>query len=373
MLIPRLRMGGAEVQVLSLVEHLDKSQFAVSLVCLNSGAEEMEALARPHVDSFATLDFHWRYFPFSFARLIGRLRRGSFDVVHCHLPLADVLGRAAGWLAGVPIRVTTEHGKFLGKPWYHLALEWMLLPITDARICVSTDIVEIRRRREGTPERKLVYIPNGVDAARFRNPRRTRGEVMAELGWETSRPFVLSVGRLEPEKNYELLVWAIDRLRGGLPGVACLLVGEGSRRRDLERLIDSLDLGSSVKLAGPRSDIPDLLAAADVFVLSSLREGLPVSLLEAMAAGRAIVATSVGGISDALRPGENGMLVPSGDVDKLAEALGMVLGDEALRLRLGRAAAADVDRTYRIETIAARTGALYRELFDGKAAMRNRP
>jgi len=370
-LVPKLRMGGAEAQVLSQLEHLDPSRFTAALVCLNAGDGAMEERARRSVESIDIIGFRWRRFPISFAKLAACLRRGRFDVVHCHLPLADALGRIAGWLSGVPVRVTTEHGKFLGKRRCRLVLERMLVPITDARICVSRDILEIRRMREGTPAAKLLYIPNGVDTVRFRTPSRGRAAVMAELGWDAARPLVLAVGRLEPEKNYELLIRAIGRVRSNRPDVACLLVGDGSRRDGLARLVTSLGLGEAVKLAGARGDIPDLLAAADVFVISSLKEGLPVSLLEAMAAGKAIVATAVGGVPEALRDGENGALVESGDEEGMARAVAALLGDDALRVRFGRAAAADAESTYAIEKVVGKIEALYIDLVDRKSKGRS--
>ena len=365
-ILPKLQIGGAEMHVLSLLRQIDPARFAVSLMCLSPGNSRMEEEAGRRVESFMTVRFRWRRCLVSFAKMTRFLRAGRFDVVHCHLPPADTVGRLAGWFAGVPVILTTEHGKFLWKPWYYLAIERMLNAITDARICVSRDIMEIRKRREGTPGRKLVYIPNAVDTVRFRSPSRDRARVFAEFGWDPAQPLVIAVGRLEPEKNYELLVRAIDRLRPRFPSIRCLLVGDGSRRAALANLVDSLGLASRVTLAGARADIPDLLGAADVFVLSSLKEGLPVSLLEAMAAGRGIVATSVGGVPETIRDGESGLLVPSGDVEALAGGIARLLADEGLRARLGRSARDDVERDYDVRKIVGRIESLYEETYRKK-------
>jgi len=294
--------------------------------------------------------------------MVRYLKRGRFDVIHCHLALADSLGRFAGLCAGVPVRMTTEHGKHLWKSRLYLLFERLIAPATDARVCVSKDILEIRKIRERTSAAKLFYIPNGVDTAVFGNPNRIRAETMSEFGWKEADPFIISVGRLEPEKNYELLIRAVERLRARFPAIRCLLVGEGRSREQLVSLAESLDLGDRVKLAGARDDIADLLGAADIFVLSSFKEGLPVALLEAMAAGKGIVATSVGGIPEAIRGGENGFLVPSGDLDALAEAIGRLAADTALRERLGRAARAEAMRAYAIEKIVRRIEELYTSL-----------
>jgi glycosyltransferase involved in cell wall biosynthesis len=366
-ILPKLQIGGAEMHVLSLLKQIDPERFAVSLMCLSPGDSRMEEEAGRCVESFVTVHFRWRRCLVSFAKMTRFLKAGRFDVVHCHLPLADSLGRLAGWFAGVPVLLTTEHGKFLWKPLYYLAFERMLVPITDMRICVSRDILEIRRRREGTPERKLVYIPNAVDTVRFRSPSRGRASVAAEFGWDPAHPIVIAVGRLEPEKNYELFIQAIDRIRPRFPSIECLLAGDGKRRAALASLVGSLGLGPHVVFAGVRADIPDLLGAADVFVLSSLKEGLPVSLLEAMAAGKGIVATSVGGIPETIRDGENGFLVPSGDVEALAGGIASLLADEGLRVRLGRSAREDVERDYDLKNVVRRIESLYEETYRKKA------
>lgn len=365
--LPKLRIGGAEMHVLSLLKQIDRSRFAVSLLCLGPGDPRMEDEAKRSVESFETVRFRWRRLPAALSAMTRFLRAGRFDVVHCHLPPADLVGRLAARLAGVPVIITTEHGKFLWKPWYYLAVERMLAGITDVRICVSGDIMEIRRRREGTPARKLVHIPNAVDTARFGSPARDRAAVRAEFGWDPAAPLVVAVGRLEPEKNYELLLRAVDRLRTSVPGVRCLVVGDGTRRAALAELVDSLGIAAHVRLAGARADIADLLGAADVFALSSLKEGLPVSLLEAMAAGRGIVATAVGGVPETIRDGENGLLVPSGDAPALAAGIARLLSDGGLRARLGSAARAAAERDYDVKTIVARIENLYVETHRRKA------
>jgi glycosyltransferase involved in cell wall biosynthesis len=372
--IPKLEIGGAEFEVLCLAKHLDKSRFDLSLLCLSPGLDEMELEAKTHLETFAVAGFRSRYLPFSLARMVRWLARGHYDVIHCHMPMADVIGRIAGWVAGIPVIVTTEHGKFLGKPWYHVLLERALNPITDMRICVSEDILAIRHKREGTPLSKLVRIPNAVETERFRGPHRNRAAVMAEFGWEPLDPLVVSVGRLEPEKNYALLIEAMERVISRFPRAKCLIVGGGSCREELRARVESSGLASHVTLPGPRSDIPDLLSAADVFALSSLKEGLPVALLEAMAAGRAVVVTSVGGMPEAITNGDNGFVVPADSAERLAGAIGSLLDDKGLRVKFGEAARAKAERDFSIDQVAHRIAALYTDLYRVKAGKtRGRP
>jgi hypothetical protein len=143
-ILPKLRIGGAEIQVMHLVENLDPKRFEVHLCLLNEGDRSMEEQAGRHAESIERIDFRMRYLPLRFCRLYRYIRKNRFDVLHCHLPLADLLGRIAGRLAGVPVLMTTEHGKHLWKAWWHRLLERILAGSTDIRICVSHDILELR-------------------------------------------------------------------------------------------------------------------------------------------------------------------------------------------------------------------------------------
>jgi glycosyltransferase involved in cell wall biosynthesis len=328
----------------------------------------MESEAKRYADSFYHLGFRWRFLPFAVLKLARYLREQEFDVIHCHLPPADWIGRLAGWLGGVPVRVTTEHGRGLWKSPLRTVLDRMLNGITDLRICVSRDILEIRARREGTPRDKLEYLPNGVDLALFESAARSKQDVMREFGWASSDPLVVSVGRLVEEKNYPLLVDSIAAVRERIPTIRCVIAGKGRRREEIDSRIREAGLGGNVRLAGSRSDIVDLLHAADVFVLPSLREGFPVSLIEAMACGKAIVATDVGGIPDAISDGENGILVEPGDARPLTEAIQKLLADRALTERLGRAALATAGEKFSLRHTVQRTKEIYFDLYRRKTS-----
>ncbi len=367
-LIPIFDLGGAEVQVLDQLRVLDRSGMRVSVCCLTSGDRRMERQARRYADSFFNLGFRWRFLPFALLRLARYLRDQEIDVIHCHLPPADWVGRLAGWLGGVPVRITTEHGRGLWKSRGRVLFEKMLNGVTDLRICVSHDILEIRARREGTPRGKLEYLPNGVDLNLFKTPTRGKHEIMTEFGWDAADPLVVSVGRLVREKNYPLLADSIGSIRDRIPTVRCLIAGEGKLRGEIDARIGVVGVGENVKLAGARSDISDLLHAADVFVLPSVREGFPVSLIEAMACGKAIVATDVGGIPDAITGGENGILVSPGDTLALAEAVEKLLTDKDLAERLGRAALRTAAEKFGLQHIAQRIKDLYFDLHRRKTA-----
>ena len=362
MMMPKFHIGGAEVQVLNLLKNLDTESFSVSLCLLNRGDIEMENEARKYVDSVFFLGFRWRNFPWSFLKLVKYLQDGRFGVVHAHLQYANLIGRLAGWFAGVPVRMTTEHGMNLWKSKLLLAIERVMNRITDVKICVSHDIMEIRHRKEGTPDNKLFYIPNAVDPDLFGEDPDSKERIMAEFGWDDEDLLILSLGRVVEVKNYPLLVEAVVELNNKMPGVRCLIAGDGDRKKEVQAKIDDLGAGDNIKMAGERRDIAALLAAADLFALSSFREGLPVSILEAMAAGVPVVSTDVGGVGEAVTGGETGLLVPSGDAEAMASAFEQILTDTPLRMSLTNNASKTVNERFSMNSVAKKLGDIYVKL-----------
>jgi glycosyltransferase involved in cell wall biosynthesis len=270
------------------------------------------------------------------------LRRERPDILHASSSKAGVLGRLAGFLAGVPIRIFTVHG------WAFAAhagtagrlYRWadrLVRPLTTTTICVSERELQAGLAARTCRADQTVVIPNAVDVAGA--PRsRTAGR---------ERPLILAVGRLKAPKDFPTLVRALGKLTPG--SFEALIVGEGPDRGRLEDDIEALGLAERVRLAGERRDVPELLAGADVFVLSSASEGMPVSVLEAMAAGLPIVASRVGGVPEQISDGETGLLVEAGDPDELAAALARLTQDAGLRRRLGAAARARAEQAFDLE------------------------
>ena len=260
--------------------------------------------------------------------LTALVRRERPHIVHVNSAKAGALGRLAAWLARVPIRVYTVHGwSFTAhggvSSVVYRGAERLLRPLTTTTICVAES-----ERRAGLAagtcdEATTVVIHNGVEL-----PRAVAVE-------SRSGPYrLVTVGRLQAPKDPLTLVRALAELRR--PGEA-VIAGDGPDRPAVEREVRRLGLESVVRLAGERDDVGELLAAADMFVLSSRSEGLPLSILEAMAAGLPIVASSVGGVPELVVDGETGLLVPPGDPHALAAAIERLLDDPALRRQLGTA------------------------------------
>ena len=231
--------------------------------------------------------------------------------------------------------VTTAHG-WVERTWrtflYH-NLDRISLPFYRKVICVSTDLYEATRSF-GIPESQLSLIDNAVDTEQFRRTQSV-GEAKSRLNWPTERKLVLAAGRLSPEKGFDVLIQAVTTVVREGVDVGLMIAGDGPELASLERLTKSLGIEDRCKLLGFQSQLIPWYEACDIFALSSLREGLPNVLLEAMAVGAPVLSTKVAGIPRLLIHEDNGLLVEPGRVEDIAESIKRMLHDDALRRSLG--------------------------------------
>ncbi len=282
----------------------------------------------------------WRD-PAGLVELVRVLRRERPDILHASSSKAGVLGRLAAVVAGVPIRIFTVHGwafsahSGAAATLYHWA-DRLMRPLTTVTICVS-DHARARglEARTCTADQTAV-IPNAVEIEPAPAAKRDR-----------EPPVLLAVGRLKAPKDFMTLVRGLALLPPG--SVDALIVGEGPDRAALEAEIRRLGIGDRVRLVGERRDVPELLAGADLFVLPSASEGMPVSVLEAMAAGLPVVGSRVGGVPELVVDGETGLLVEPGDPEALAAAIGRLVADPELRRQLGDAGRERAQRRFALE------------------------
>jgi glycosyltransferase involved in cell wall biosynthesis len=307
-------------------------------------------------------------------RLVRRLRP---DLVHTHTAKAGTLGRLAALLARVPVIVHTYHGHvfhgYFSAPRTRafLAIERWLARRTDRLLTVSETVrAELLALGVGDPDR-LTVVPLGLDLEGFLGCEALRGGFRAELGVAADVPLVGIVARLAPIKAHEVFLQAAAAVARELPTARFLVIGDGERRRELEALAVRLGLGPQVRFLGWRADLPRIYADLDVVVLTSRNEGSPVSLIEAMAAARPVVATRVGGVPDLVDDGVTGLLVPSGDTRALAAGLSGLLGDPARRCLMGAAGRKRVAGGFGADRLLADVDRLYTELL-GTAVRRSR-
>jgi glycosyltransferase involved in cell wall biosynthesis len=294
-------------------------------------------------------------------RLLDLCRRERVRIWHGHDYKSNVLGLLLRpfW----PMRlVTTVHGwvKHTRRTPLYYRIDRLCLPRYERVICVSPDLVTASRRA-GVAARRCVLIENGIDTDEYR--RRTgAAEAKARAGVPAGRLVVGAVGRLSEEKGFDLLVRAADRLlREGLD-LELWVVGTGDQRPALERLIAGLGRCDRVRLLGYRADTVDLYHAMDVFVLSSLREGLPNVLLEAMALEVPVLATRVAGVPRLVRDGADGLLIEPGGEAELAGGLRRLLADAGLRGRLAAAGRRVIEDRYSFRARMDKVRTVYDEL-----------
>lgn len=279
-----------------------------------------------------------------FNHLVRFLRQEKFDVIQSNLTYANILAAAAGRLTGTPV-VGTLHNVKIEAKHYHPLREG-LLEITALRygvqavIAVGHQVAEAYRARLG--HQKLVVIPNAV-APIPALPAAERLALRHSLSGSTTRPVVLAVGRLSQQKGFADLLEAFAQVHAHFPEAFLAIAGAGELQGELNARLEQLGLTGHARLLGGRGDVPQLLRASDIFVSSSLWEGLPVAVLEAMAAGLPIVATAVGEVPLTVVDG-TGLLVPAAQPPELAAALKTLLADPAQREAMGRAALTHVER-----------------------------
>jgi glycosyltransferase involved in cell wall biosynthesis len=252
----------------------------------------------------------------------------------------------------------------------YLAMERRLARMTHTLIHVSASQAEGARLVGLAPAERTRVIVNGIDASRVRAQLRPREVARAALGLDPAALVLGTVARFDPVKGLETLLEAMERLRQRRPGAACLVVGDGRESGRLRARARRLGLGGTVVWAGPLPDAARYFAALDLYVTASLGEGLPLGVLEAMAAGLPVVATRVPGHVDTVADGITGLLVPPRDPDALAEAADLLLADRARRLRMGEAARERVVREFSAARMTAEVADVYRR---AAASLRGAP
>jgi glycosyltransferase involved in cell wall biosynthesis len=358
MVVPSLRGGGLERVVTDLTIAIqgrgwDPAVFGVD----GLGVHEATLRARG-IPCFDCREGRWRIRGVPL-RLLRAINDWNPAIIHAH---------SGTWLPSAVVKtlrrrtalVFTDHGRYPPEPRARAIIERWCAQRTDRLLAVSaatSDYVKNFLGLRTAPE----VIENGISLAPYQAARANRSRMREVLGVTTEEKLLIAVGRLVPVKNHRLLLEAFAAARAKLPALRLAIIGSGALEAELKSFAEGLGLGNDVRFLGYRDDIPDCLAASDVFVNSSTTEGLPISLLEAMAAGLPVIATSVGGVPQVLGPSQAGVLVPSGDGVAMAAAMVALSTNSALLGRLSRSATAAAE-AYSLERCAERHAALYESL-----------
>lgn len=333
-IITRLNVGGPAIHTILLSEGMDKGDFETFLVSGRPDADEgdMSWLADEKgikVEYIPQLGrkICLKDLP-AFLRILKLLWKIKPDIVHTHTAKAGTLGRIAAVLTGVPVKIHTFHGHVFdgyfspAKTRIFIGIEKILGMFTDKVIVVSESVRrEISGRLKIVPDKKCVVIKLGFDLGRFLDNGVLKGALRKEFKIGAGTLLVGIVGRLVPIKNHKMFLRVAGKVIDSMPGqeLKFLIIGDGELRQYLEAEARRMGLENKSIFTGWIKDIAKVYADLDVVALTSLNEGTPVSLIEAMASARPVVATSVGGVADIIRDGENGLLAGSNDVDDFSD------------------------------------------------------
>lgn len=383
--ITRLDKGGSAENTILTVKGLDREIYDVVLVrglSVESNMTENEVRAveksvreaeREGVRIITVPCLVRRAHPFydvkALAALTRILRREHPKIVHTHTSKAGLIGRVAAYMAKTPVILHTPHGHvfygYFGRviTYIFVIIERLLAKITDKIITLTNQEGLDHIRFKIASPAKFATIHSGVDIQKFITTKSDVGGLKRSFGIKGEALVVGSVGRLVPIKGHRYLIFAAPKILKEVPELKFILVGDGYLRPELERLARALSVREAFLFLNWRSDIAPIIGMFDLFALPSLNEGMGKVLVEAMAAGKPVVASNTGGIPDLIIDGDNGILVCPEDIDQLSEAIIKLLKDEKIRREMGGRGQI-IAKRYSIDSMVKKIDALYVELLD---------
>jgi sugar transferase (PEP-CTERM/EpsH1 system associated) len=369
-----LDFGGLETLLIERINRMPASAYRHAVVALTRYTDFARKITKPDVGVYA-LDKQPGLSLGTHAALFKLLRRLKPSVLHTY-NLAAIEYAPVALLAGVPVRVNGLHGRDAADPEgrnpKHKLLRQLMLPFYDHCYANSGDMLAWNRQVIGVPEHKSGLLANGIDAERFRPL--AEGEQRPDFGFGAGCRVIGTVGRVQDVKDHATLVDAFALLRTRLPAesdaLRLAIVGDGPLLPALREKVRALGLEGLVWLPGARYDVPEILRGFDVYAISSIAEGTPGSVLEAMASGLPAVGTRVGGVPEVIAEGLTGQLVPPRDPSAMADALAPYLRAPALAAAHGAAGRARVLSHYSMPAMVAGYQALYDSLLERKTPFR---
>ena len=340
-------VGGAETLLAEILRKMDRDRFQPELCCLKRLAELGKVLSQ-EVPTFTGL-LKNKYDVGVLWRLTRLMEKRHIDAVVTVGTGGDRMfwGRLAAWRAQVPVILSALHST--GYPVYVERMNRMLAPITDGFIGCAKSHSEFLVNGEKCPRSKVFTVWNGVDVERFRP--RDRGVMRANLGIASDSPVAGIVAALRPEKQHVMLIEAMARVVAEVPKALLVIVGDGIEREAIEAKVSELGLAQNVRLLGTRHDVPEILAALDLKVLSSKMEANPASTLEAAACGLPVVVPHVGSLPDTVVDGETGLLCQPNDPAALANGMLQIFSDRRRAEEMGQAGRELVCRRFSVEAM----------------------
>lgn len=369
-------LGGGQINLLALASTLDKSRFEV-IVCSADGGALVDEVKRRGVEHFS-VPFSKKFRTKTVASIVDILRDQNVSLLHTHGGVAGFYGRWAARKCRLPVVVHTLHGihylhyRNTALKLFYICLEKMCSRLTDAVVFVCDSDKESGRRFGLVPQDKSFVIKNGVDFSVLESHSAAAEERLdweEKLGTDLSGPVIGTVARLHRQKGISDFLLAAQKMTPEIPGLKVLIVGGGPLREKLEEMRRRLGLEGKVHFLGERKEAFRLIALLDVFVLPSLWEGLPYSLMEAAALEKPVVASAVDGIKELISDGRTGVLVPPKNPERLAAAVLELLKDKEKALRMGSELKRDIQSRYSLRRMVHETESLYLKLFLSKSRL----
>jgi len=364
--IDSLHLGGAQEVVMNLATCGDREHFRHEVATMHGRGvywDRMAALGIP----LHSLSPH-KLLPWYAASLPALLLRGRFDILHCHLVASNIFAKPVGAACRVPVILNHDHTNddYRASQRVRLALDSLANRLATHVIAVSDSCRKFLIERERVPEEMISLVRNAIDTARYSRARGSfesrgsRGDARRALGLPTDAPVVAGVGRLNPQKNFSLFIRVASEVLRRHPSAVFVLAGEGPEEAMLRRLGREAGLGDRLVFSGYVADTRLVYLACDVLLMPSHFEGLPMTLLEAMAMEVPVVASSLDGIAEVVADGTDGFLVAPGDCAGFVEKVSRLLDDPALAARTGRAATQKISAEFSAARMCSDVEAIYR-------------
>ncbi|VAX38257.1 hypothetical protein MNBD_UNCLBAC01-2034 [hydrothermal vent metagenome] len=318
-LAENLNVGGAEYVMTMIARGLDKKKYYVEVWGIARGGSMVNILQAQGTVVKILGIFSYSN-PFNILKLAKFFKDFQPDIIHSHTYFSNTISRLAAKLAGVPTMVVHVHSIYSQYTARHLWVERFLSRWTTKVISCSDAVRQFVLQKEKINPSLTTTIPNGVDVQKFSNIE-DNSSLRHELNIKSDDIVLTTIASLTPQKGHRYFLEALTEIIKINQNVKYFLIGDGPLRKELEEYVEKLGLGKYVQFLGIRHDVPLLLKISNIFILPSLREGLPLVIIEAMASGLPVIATDVGGTSEVVKEGVTGLLVPAKDVQKLIDAV----------------------------------------------------
>lgn len=359
-----LDRGGVQTWLQILTEGLAKKGYQQYVLCLNrQHNKEIVEFIRSKGVKVKMISRYAFFSGYGFYILLSEIRKFQPDIVKTILPYSDMIGRPLAHFAGVPCIISSIHDRYL----YKLKLQFIIDRITakwvDKFIFVAKEIIPFSVKYEGVPQDKTVAIPNSIHLRELL-PESAADAKRKELKIDRNIKIIAMVARLAPQKSQKYLIEAFAKLTEKYPDTVLLLIGRGDDRKKLERQAMATTVKEKILFLGDRSDVWELLNIIDIFVHSTQHEGLPYSVMEAMSAGKPVIASKVDGVNSLIEDGVNGLLIPPLDAESILKSVSYLLDTPQLRRTLGDKARKHIADNFSAEKMIAAYDREYRELVE---------